>query len=147
MDYLERHRDRILEDEERARDMEGRGTRGLPPSKKYRADPGYARVPIAICDNSTIGLPTCPKGEGKYCYCKEPCESQMRLDNPKKRIPAAEKLYQESKMKAIHHAREKASRMTPREEEGLDNMCEMLLAMARAERESKQGGSGNHGKK
>lgn len=106
----DRFRDLIERDREKAMDMEGASTRGLSPSKRYRVDPNFQRVPVAVCGNTAFGLPCCSeKGEGKYCYCRIPCESQMDPNNPEKRIPAAEKLFQETKQQLHHHARRRLS--------------------------------------
>lgn len=62
--------------------------------------------PVAICENTQIGLPCCSKGEGKYCYWKKPCSSQMRLTNPKRKTLQAEALYRLEQEKALKKARE-----------------------------------------
>lgn len=117
-----RFRDLIERDRERAMDMEGVSSRGLSPSKRYKVDPDFQRVPVAICGNTAFGLPTCAeKGEGKYCYCRVPCESQMRTDNPEKRIPAAEKLFRETQERLRKHSRKQ---LTHSDERAIDEFVD-----------------------
>lgn len=126
-----RFKDLIDRDRQKAMDMEGVSTRGLTPSKRYKVDPNFQRVPVAICWNTKMGLPTCSeRGEGKYCYCRIPCEEQMRLDNPEIRIPAAEALFQETQKKLRVHARKNLSHS---DERAIDEFADALLAAFEAE--------------
>ena len=120
-----RFRDRIEQDEAKARDVEGASARGLSPSKRYRVDPRYQRVPVALCWNARLGLPTCgDKGEGKYCYCKIPCELQMDINDPEVRIPAAEALFQETQKKLRTHAHKQ---LTHSDERAIDEFVDAYL--------------------
>lgn len=103
---MDRRKLQDLEDQERAREAQENGatSRGLPPGKKYRVDPEYARRPTAICELPTIGLPCCEKGEGRHCMWRGVCSHQLMSDGVT-RTPQAEKLYQEEVNKALRHAR------------------------------------------
>lgn len=52
----------------------------VPPSEMWRLHKEYSRHPTAFCGNRDVGLPVCPKGEGKFCYYRKPCGSQVQLN-------------------------------------------------------------------
>lgn len=60
-------------------DIESTG-RKITASKMWRFNRSYSKHPVALCGNREIGLPVCHKGEGKFCYCKDPCTSHVSLD-------------------------------------------------------------------
>lgn len=63
-------------------------------------------TPTAVCGNIEMGLPTCDRGSGKYCYWLKTCSNQMHLEDPSHRTMRAEVLYQYEKKRALEHGRE-----------------------------------------
>ena len=48
-----------------------------PPSQMYKVDESYSKYPTGKCENPSLGLPICEKGENKLCYNKLPCLSKI----------------------------------------------------------------------
>lgn len=55
----------------------------LRASRRFLIDKSFSNKPVAICDNTNMGLPVCEKGEGKYCYSILPCECKCVIDGEK----------------------------------------------------------------
>lgn len=98
---------RDQEDLERAQEMQesGASDRGLPIHKKYRVNPQFSRTPTAICSNIYLGLPTCEKGEDRFCYSREVCECQAMLDGSGLLTKEAKTLFDRKAAAAVNQAR------------------------------------------
>lgn len=55
---------------------------------------GITKHPTARCGDIMCGTSTCIAEKDKMCYSVSVCPEQMRLDDPIKRTPEAEALYQ-----------------------------------------------------
>ena len=53
----------------------------LTASQKHMIDKkDFSEHPTAICDHIRLGMKTCYRGEGQYCYCRLDCTSKTELD-------------------------------------------------------------------
>lgn len=132
MEALENSKDNITQkDITEAEDLENHphNKKYLNASKYYLIDKDYSKKPVAECANTRMGLPTCNKGEGRYCYYRKSCELQNRLDGSDRLIPSAAHLLHKKATELHRKTNEEMSDFNPEDlpDEYYDELTRRIL--------------------